>query len=202
MRTDEYTLRSTYSVDRVRGKQVISTSGTYITEQVHTPVAHASFQTIVEQRGITKDKKPTAPTPTGIDATTVQSKIVLLTLSFPRLRIIWSSSTQATVDIIADLKINHPEPDLLKAITIGGDDEGEVGAGAAGGESSGLYNTASQEMLRAMPGVTSRNWKLVMSRVDSIRDLCDVESEDAMKEIIGGQEQGKACWTFINKDAR
>lgn len=156
----------------------------------------------MEQRGITKDKKPAAPTSTGIDATTVQSKLVLLTLSFPRLRIIWSSSTQATVDIIADLKINHPEPDLLKAITIGGDDEGEVGEGAAGGEGSGLYNTTSQEMLRSMPGVTSRNWKLVMSRVDSIRDLCDVESEDAMKEIIGGQDQGKACWKFINRDAR
>jgi DNA excision repair protein ERCC-4 len=156
----------------------------------------------VEQRGITRDKKPTAPTPTGIDATTVQSKLVLLTLNFPRLRIIWSSSTQATVDIIADLKINHPEPDLLKAITIGGDDDSEVGEGATGGEGSGLYNITSQEMLRSMPGVTSRNWKLVMSRVESIRDLCDVESEEAMKEVIGGQDQGKACWKFINKDAR
>jgi DNA excision repair protein ERCC-4 len=156
----------------------------------------------VEQRGITRDKKPAAPTPTGIDATTVQSKLVLLTLNFPRLRIIWSSSTQATVDIIADLKINHPEPDLLKAITIGGDDDSEVGEGAAGGEGSGLYNITSQEMLRSMPGVTSRNWKLVMSRVESIRDLCDVESEEAMKEVIGGQDQGKACWKFINKDAR
>ncbi|KAI5452177.1 DNA repair protein RAD16 [Naganishia albida] len=157
------------------------------------------LQTIVEQRSITKDKKAPLPGPTGIDPTTVQSKLVLLTLAFPRLRIIWSSSTQATVDIIADLKMNHPEPDLLKAITIGGDEDGESGAG---GEGSGLYNTTSQEMLRAMPGITSGNWKLVSSRVDSIRDLCDVESEDAMKEVIGGQEQGKACWDFINKDAR
>lgn len=160
-------------------------------------------QTIVEQRSISKDKKAPVPTSTGIDPTTVQSKLVLLTLSFPRLRIIWSSSTQATVDIIADLKINHPEPDLLKAIIIGGDEEaGEVGEGAAGGEGSGLFNATSQEMLRAMPGITSRNWKLVISRVENIRDLCDVESEDAMKEVIGGQEQGKACWDFINKDAR
>jgi DNA excision repair protein ERCC-4 len=99
--------------------------------------------------------------------------------------------------------MNHPEPDLLKAITIGGDEEaGEGGEGAAGGEGSGLFNATSQEMLRAMPGITSRNWKLVISRVESIRDLCDVESEDAMKEVIGGQEQGKACWDFINKDAR
>ncbi|KAJ9122541.1 hypothetical protein QFC22_001970 [Naganishia vaughanmartiniae] len=161
------------------------------------------LQTIVEQRSITKDKKPALPQQTGIDPTTVQSKLVLLTLSFPRLRIIWSSSTQATVDIIADLKLNHPEPDPLKAITIGGDDSAvEAGAGAAGGDGSGLFNTVPLDMLRALPGVTSRNWKLVMSRVNSIRDLCDVESEEKMKEIIGGQEQGKACWRFIRKDAR
>lgn len=104
------------------------------------------------------------------------------------------------MDIIADLKLNHPEPDPLKAITIGGDDNAiEAGAGAAGGDGSGLFNTVPLDMLRALPGVTSRNWKLVMSRVYSIRDLCDVESEEKMKEIIGGQEQGKACWDFINK---
>ncbi|KAJ9098668.1 hypothetical protein QFC21_004316 [Naganishia friedmannii] len=200
MRTNEHSLRSTDIVDRIRREQIVSASGKFqYANRAHT----MSLTTIVEQRSITKEKKPTVPTPTGIDPTTVQSKLVLLTLSFPRLRIIWSSSTQATVDIIADLKLNHPEPDPLKAITIGGDDSAvEAGAGAARGDGSGLFNTVPLDMLRALPGVTSRNWKLVMSRVDSIRDLCDVESKEKTKEIIGGQEQGKALWDFIKKDAR
>ncbi|KAK7040936.1 DNA repair protein RAD16 [Paramarasmius palmivorus] len=46
----------------------------------------------------------------------IQSKIVLLTLTFPRLRIIWSSSPYATADIFKDLKKDRSEPDPVKAI--------------------------------------------------------------------------------------
>src|SRR6266545_7309276 len=53
----------------------------------------------------------------------LQSKIILLTLTFPRLRIIWSSSPYATSDIFNDLKANNPEPEPMKAITIGADND-------------------------------------------------------------------------------
>lgn len=137
----------------------------------------------------------------GIDPTTIHSKLVLLTLSFPRLRIIWSSSPQASVDIIADLKQNHPEPDQAQAITIGGE-EGEFGASAADGEGSGLFNSAPEEMLRALPGINSRNYKLVSSRVATIKELCEVKSRDKMADVLGSQEGGKVLFDFINKDGR
>jgi DNA excision repair protein ERCC-4 len=115
----------------------------------------------------------------------------------------WSSSTQASVDIIADLKINHPEPDQAKAITIGGEeDTGEIGPDAAGGDSSGLFNTAPEEMLRCLPGVSSRNYKLISSRVATIRELCDVGDSKKMGDIIGSEEGGKSLFTFVNKDGR
>ncbi len=40
----------------------------------------------------------------------LQSKIVLLTLAFPRLRIIWSSSPYQTAEIFENLKTQEPEP--------------------------------------------------------------------------------------------
>lgn len=156
---------------------------------------------MVETRGAAsntkeKDKDPERKLKDGIDPLSVQSKLVLLTLTFPRLKILWSSSAQATVDIIVDLKLNHPEPDAEKAIAIGGEDDVD------GEGQSGLYNQSAIELLRAMPGVTSRNWKLVVSRVDSVKDLCAIESQAAMNDILGGAEQGKACWDFLQKDAR
>jgi len=36
----------------------------------------------------------------------ISSKLVLLTITFPRLRIIWSSNPIATVEIFQDLKVN------------------------------------------------------------------------------------------------
>jgi len=41
----------------------------------------------------------------------LQSKLVLLTLAFPRLRIIWSSSPYQTAEIFSELKKQQDEPD-------------------------------------------------------------------------------------------
>lgn len=47
------------------------------------------------------------------------SKLSLLVLHFPRLRIIWSRSLHATAEIFAALKANQDEPDEAKAIRVG-----------------------------------------------------------------------------------
>jgi DNA excision repair protein ERCC-4 len=50
---------------------------------------------------------------------TLGSKLVLLTLHFPRLRIIWSRSLHATADIFRALKSNQDEPDPAVAALLG-----------------------------------------------------------------------------------
>lgn len=84
---------------------------------------------------------------TKISDLEIQSKLVLLSLTFPRLRIIWSSSPIATTDIFKDLKINHSEPDAKKAMLVGAPDgeDQEEGGGNAG----------AAELLRSLPGVVS-----------------------------------------------
>ena len=119
--------------------------------------------------------------------TTVQAKLVLLTLSFPRVRIIWSSSPYATADIFNDLKSQHPEPDPNRAIAIGAEEDPEAGAG---------INAAAEELLRALPGITSKNVKYVMNKVGSVKELCEMD-KSAIQELLG-VEPGKACWEFIN----
>ncbi|KAF9482914.1 hypothetical protein BDN70DRAFT_964606 [Pholiota conissans] len=121
----------------------------------------------------------------------IQHKIVLLTLAFPRLRIIWSSSPYATSEIFNDLKINDREPDPTKAISIGADNDPNVGAGV---------NTAAEELLRSIPGITNKNVHHVMSRVNSVRELCDLTLLQ-MKGILGAEEAQKA-YNFINKGDR
>jgi DNA excision repair protein ERCC-4 len=122
----------------------------------------------------------------------VQSKLVLLTLQFPRLRIIWSSSPFVTSEIFADLKRNHAEPDVVVAIRMGADPEDpELGAG---------INQAAEELLRALPGVTSKNVKHVMGKVGSIKELCELDLRGVQR--ILGDEPGKACWDFMHKGDR
>lgn len=47
------------------------------------------------------------------------SKLSLLALHFPRLRIVWSRSLHATAEIFGSLKANQDEPDEAKAIRVG-----------------------------------------------------------------------------------
>ncbi|WWC68974.1 uncharacterized protein I206_102910 [Kwoniella pini CBS 10737] len=124
----------------------------------------------------------------------LQSKLVLLTLHFPRLKIIWSSSPHESVRILSDLKLNNDEPDemvaTLKGSTEGGEDSFR----------SSIENVGSVEMLRAIPGISGRNLKLVLSKIESIRDLVRM-SKRQMKELLG-DENGEKCWKFVNHDSR
>ncbi|AAW45049.2 conserved hypothetical protein [Cryptococcus deneoformans JEC21] len=133
------------------------------------------------------------PDETWRDTFYLQSKLALLALHFPRLRIIWSSSPHESVKILSDLKLNHDEPDEITA-TLKGSSEGEQGV------RSGVENAAAVEMLRSIPGVSGRNLKFVMSKVESIKHLVSM-SRGQLKEILG-EEGGEKAWEFLHHDPR
>lgn len=111
-----------------------------------------------------------------------------MTLHFPRLRIVWSSSPYATADIFRDLKAHEPEPDATRAIAIGAEEDPEAGAGV---------NQAAEELLRALPGINAKNVKYVMSKVRSVTEFCALGLPE-VQEILGN-EPGKLCWEFMHQ---
>jgi len=112
---------------------------------------------------------------------------VLLTLTFPRVRIIWASSPYATAEIFNDLKVNNPEPDAIQAIAVGAEEDPQAGAGV---------NTAAEELLGCLPGITAKNVKYVMSKIRTVKELCGMDM--AQVQGILGAEPGKACWEFMH----
>ncbi|KIM71372.1 hypothetical protein PILCRDRAFT_830383 [Piloderma croceum F 1598] len=133
-------------------------------------------------------KKSIGPSETERQSPTIQHKLVLLSLSFPRVRIIWSSSPFATAEIFNDLKLNNPEPDPSQAIAIGAEQDPDAGAGV---------NAAAEELLRSLPGITAKNIKHVIGKVRNVRELCEMDKE-GVQEILG-VEPGKACWEFMHR---
>lgn len=136
----------------------------------------------------------------------IQAKLVLLTSAFPRLRIIWSSSPFATADIFADLKQNFDEPDAAKVALVGLDDVLEA-EGSTSAEllrrpdwqssSEHSFNLGPQDLLRALPGVNTKNFRYIMSQVRDISDLCDLSQED-LGELIG-VEPARQLMRFIER---
>ncbi|KAG1666398.1 hypothetical protein FOA52_006507 [Chlamydomonas sp. UWO 241] len=111
-----------------------------------------------------------------IDGRNVLSKLVLLVLHFPKLRLVWSRSPHATADIFAALKANQEEPDAAVAALVGLPPDGAAAAEA-------VVNTAGQDLLRRLPGITDGNFRAIMAAAGSLAGLADLglsELETAM----------------------
>ncbi|PQE21241.1 putative MUS-38 involved in nucleotide excision repair protein [Rutstroemia sp. NJR-2017a WRK4] len=119
----------------------------------------------------------------------LQSKLVLLTLAFPKLRIIWSSSPYQTAEIFESLKAQEMEPDPVLAARIG----------LQGGESAEdqSFNREPQDMLRVVPGVTGKNLQNLVAEMGSVKEVANAEVEDL--EPVVGREAGRQIWRFFNK---
>jgi hypothetical protein len=76
-----------------------------------------------------------------VELNNICTKMCLLTIAFPQLRIVWSRDARATVDIFQSLKIGQPEPGLEMALTYGG-------------ESVEPANQSAEEILQRLPGIT------------------------------------------------
>ena len=119
----------------------------------------------------------------------LQSKLVLLTLAFPKLRIIWSSSPYQTAEIFESLKTQEPEPDPIAAVRIG----------LEGGQKveDQSFNREPQDMLRLVPGVTGKNIKSLVVEMGSLREVANASVEELEPAV--GKEAGRQIYRFFNK---
>lgn len=132
----------------------------------------------------------------GDDVTpnSIISKLSLLVLHFPRLRIVWSRSLHATAEIFASLKANQDEPDEVKAIRVGVPSEEGIVENDVTAEN---YNTSAVEFLRRLPGVTGSNYRAIMDNCDCLADLALLPLEK-LTELMGGQKAAKTLRDFLD----
>ena len=132
----------------------------------------------------------------------VQHLLVLLTLAFPRLKIIWSSSPYQTAEIFAELKKNAHEPDPVRAVQYGLDID-ITGAGASGdimsaaGIEHRIFNQLPQDMLRAVPGVTPQALERLVLETDNISEIANMDVERL--DPIVGREAARKIVGFFEK---
>jgi DNA excision repair protein ERCC-4 len=122
----------------------------------------------------------------------LQGKLVMLTLAFPRLRIIWSSSPYQTAEIFNELKKQQDEPDPLKAVQLGLDPDMQ------GGDSEmRSFNQTSQDMLRALPGVNESIVMTLMLRTENVEELANMSEREICWLI--GTDVGRRVHRFFNR---
>ncbi|XP_076997871.1 DNA repair endonuclease XPF isoform X2 [Tamandua tetradactyla] len=124
-----------------------------------------------------------------ISSNDVSSKLTLLTLHFPRLRVLWCPSPHATAELFEELKQNKPQPDAATAMAITADSETLPG--------SEKYNPGPQDFLLKMPGVNAKNCRSLMNHVENIAELATL-SQDKLTSILGNAANAKQLYDFIH----
>ncbi|CAK7223666.1 DNA repair protein RAD16 [Sporothrix curviconia] len=128
--------------------------------------------------------------PNPQNANDLQSKIVLLTLAFPRLRILWASSPYETAEIFERLKAQEAEPDPVAAVRAGLDPNARA--------DDQPFNLEPQEMLSAVPGVTPANLRTLVMETESIAAIAAMDAP-ALEPIVG-KESARQISEFFRKD--
>uniref|UniRef100_A0A7N6A5Q1 DNA repair endonuclease XPF n=1 Tax=Anabas testudineus TaxID=64144 RepID=A0A7N6A5Q1_ANATE len=128
-----------------------------------------------------------------ISSNDISSKLTLLTLHFPRLRILWCPSPHATAELFLELKQGRPEPDAAAAQAVTA--ESDMVA-----ESADLYNPGPYDFLIKMPGVNTKNYRALIRNADSLADLVKL-SQDKLTEILGNANNAKLLYDFLHNVA-
>ncbi|CAL9110957.1 unnamed protein product [Musa textilis] len=129
-----------------------------------------------------------------VSPTSIISKLSLLVLHFPRLRLVWSRNVHATAEIFASLKQNQDEPDESKAIRVGVPSEDGVVENDVRAEN---YNTSAIEFLRRLPGVTDANYRALMDGCKNLAELALLPVE-RLTELMGGQKAARMLKEFLD----
>jgi DNA excision repair protein ERCC-4 len=124
----------------------------------------------------------------------LQGKIVLLTLAFPRLRVIWSSSPYETAEIFERLKAQEGEPDRGAAVRAGLGDDGDADA-ALGGEGGQVFSSGPRDMLAAVPGVTAKNVVNIAAGAENVREVANMGVGE-LEPLVGREAAGKIVGFF------
>lgn len=138
-----------------------------------------------------------------IRADSACSKLSLLVMHFPKLRILWSRGPHETLKIFQDLKRNHEEVDVEKAVEIGRNESIEAllqptrKEGEKEDEEEDEINEAAREMLLRLPGVNVHAARRIMEEVDSLAELASLSREELRR--VAGPIVGQKLFTFFRQ---
>ena len=206
----DYILSPTICIERKSVRDLISSfRNGRLFNQVETMLQHYKHPMLLiefeQTKAFTLDpfadahsSTSTLSTASAGDPKDLQSKLVLLTLAFPRLKIVWSSSPYQTAEIYAELKKLQEEPDPIKAVQVGLDASAIAASGhSAEREGGQIFNQTPLDMLRCVPGITGKNMDRLILEVGSMVEVSNLSEEDL--DPLVGKEVGRRVHRFFNR---
>lgn len=153
-----------------------------------------SFEPFSELRPPGKSLMATNPIPGKILRKEIQLKLTELLISFPKLKVIWSSSPYETAQIFLELKASQTEPDVDEALSKG------VNPSISTDEGPPMFNDDALDLLQSIPGINNVNYTLIVQKVRNMAHLVCLTREEFVD--ILGEVNGNKAFHFINHEVR
>jgi len=118
-----------------------------------------------------------------LQSSDIVAKLQLLTLHFPKLRVLWSPSPHATAELFDELKQGREQPDPAVATAIGVSNIDEFNVDK--------YNPQVKSFLSKLPGITGKNVFALLNHCENLLDLIEMPEEKLTEllesSVAGGQ---------------
>ncbi|XP_022100212.1 DNA repair endonuclease XPF-like [Acanthaster planci] len=117
----------------------------------------------------------------------LSSKIALLTMHFPKLRILWCPSPHATAQLFEELKAGREQPDASAAATVTASEEAQ----------QARYNHGPYDMLLKMPGININNCRRLLKCVSNFTELSAL-SQEQLAQALEHSGNAALLWSFLH----
>eukprot|EP00040_Diaphanoeca_grandis_P031254 m.186662 g.186662 ORF g.186662 m.186662 type:complete len:1016 (-) comp32275_c4_seq6:246-3293(-) len=124
-----------------------------------------------------------------IEFKNTMSKLTLLTITFPQLRILWSRNPQVTAETFATLKKHFAEPDEETAA-------GFTPESLDPENSSDKFAHGPRTFLSKLPGITSKNIRFIMDKVDTLEQLSKMDLT-SLQKLLENKVEAKKLFDFF-----
>ena len=121
----------------------------------------------------------------------VIARLQLLTIHFPKLKILWSPSPYATAELFEELKKGREEPDPSKAAAMSMDIIDEFSY-------EEKYNPAIRDFVIKLPGMNNKNVFAILNKVDNMAHLFSL-TEEELSDLLQSSSHGKLLYEGLHK---
>ncbi|KAM3964283.1 DNA repair endonuclease XPF mei-9 [Aphomia sociella] len=120
----------------------------------------------------------------------IQQKLQLLTIHFPRLKLVWSPSPYATAELFYELKQGRKNPNVAEAIALNGEN-------TADDMNYERYNILVHDFVQKLPGVTSKNIARIMNNGISLDHLITL-NQNELEKIIENRNEAENLHSILH----
>ncbi|KAL4715488.1 hypothetical protein ACJJTC_009114 [Scirpophaga incertulas] len=131
---------------------------------------------------------------TDISGSSIQQKLQLLTIHFPRLKLVWSPNPYATAELFYELKQGRKNPNIDEALALSGDNTAED-------MNYEIYNTIVHDFIQKLPGVTTKNISRILNRGVSLDHIIGLNKAE-LTDIVENKGEAETLFTILHMKAK